>query len=90
MYVQIKDGAVIQEGLPESGYLSDGSPVSNYDKLDESILKAEGWYPCEKIEPEYDAATQVLVLGSITKDDEAWKATLTYVAQDIVLDTTIV
>ncbi len=50
--IRIKHGKVIEIGLPENGFLSDGSAVSNYHCLSEDILKKEGWVrPKEVIPP---------------------------------------
>ena len=37
--------------LPQSAQLSDGRWVSNYDKLPDIILRAEGWLPLEEVKP---------------------------------------
>lgn len=37
--------------LPSTGRLSDGRWVSNYDKLPEATLRAEGWLPLEEVKP---------------------------------------
>ena len=38
-------------GLPQSAQLADGTWVSNYNKLPESILLKEGWLPADEIKP---------------------------------------
>lgn len=61
--VKIKNGQVSTVGLPETGILSDGRTVSNYNKLSEDILLTEGWLPLFKQEPEYSPDTQYLDHG---------------------------
>ena len=51
----------ISIGLPKKGTLSDGRTVTNYDKLSEDILLAEGWLPFVEEIPEYDQQTQYIV-----------------------------
>lgn len=40
-----------QLSLPSTGQLADGRWVSNYDKLPEATLRAEGWLPLEEVKP---------------------------------------
>lgn len=58
--IQVIDGEITKYSLPKTGILKDGSTVSGYHLLDESILKEEGWLPLEDIQPEYDVETQYL------------------------------
>lgn len=55
--------------LPTSGQLSDGTWVSNYDKLPIDVLLKEGWLPLEEVKPEFDELTQMLVLDSTKELD---------------------
>ena len=61
--VKVENGQVSIIGLPETGTLSDGRTVSNYNKLSEDILLAEGWLPLSRLEPEYTPDTQYLDHG---------------------------
>ena len=47
----------IQVGLPKTGRLSDGRVVSNYHKLPQGTLTAEGWLPYIDESPEHNAET---------------------------------
>ena len=51
--------------LPKVGKLKDGQTVTNYHKLPEETLLAEGWMPLVDIKPEFDADTQYLMLDYI-------------------------
>jgi hypothetical protein len=62
--VQVINGQVMQDVLPQSGILSDGRSVSNYDLLPLNTLKTEGWLPCEENKPVYDKLTQYLVIDN--------------------------
>lgn len=59
--VRVKNGEIVQYGLPKNDYLNDGSSVSGYHLQDIEILLAEGWLPLEDIPPEYNHETQYLI-----------------------------
>lgn len=59
-YAKVENGQVIQVGLPATGILKDGSTVSGYNLLPESVLLGEGWLPLIDNPPAYDRATQYL------------------------------
>ncbi len=59
-YALVKNGAVVQVGLPETGVLADGRLVSGFDRLDAETLAAEGWLPLLDGRPEYDPARTFL------------------------------
>lgn len=80
MYAKVVNGKVTQAHLPTSGILQDGRTVSNYHLLPESVLLAEGWLPCEEVKPEYDEATQYLVIDTEVVQDD--KVIVTYKAVD--------
>ena len=61
MQVKVQNGEVIEVGLPETGYLSDGAGVSNYHLLDERVLRDEGWLPLIENRPNFNELTQKLV-----------------------------
>ena len=64
MYAKVENGQVTQAHLPTSGILQDGRTVSNYHLLPDETLLAEGWLPCEEVKPDYDEATQYLVIDT--------------------------
>lgn len=80
MYAKVVNGQVTQAHLPTSGILQDGRTVSNYHLLPDEILLAEGWLPCEEVKPEYDEATQYLVIDTEVVQDD--KVIVTYKAVD--------
>lgn len=43
--VKVINNQIVAHNLPETGYLSDGSSVSGYDKLPLEVLQLEGWLP---------------------------------------------
>lgn len=49
--VQIKDEIIVKSGLPKNGFLKDGTQVSGYHLLEETILQEEGWLPLEENKP---------------------------------------
>lgn len=53
-YALVSDGTVTRLGLPSSGTLKDGRAVSNYSKLDDRTLAAEGWLPVVEDRPSFD------------------------------------
>ncbi|MCA1781812.1 MAG: hypothetical protein ABR616_05930 [Dermatophilaceae bacterium] len=61
-YAYVVDGSIVRVGrLPRNGTLSDGRPVSGFDKLPAAMLAAEGWV--EVVEPErpaHDPASEFL------------------------------
>jgi len=59
-YAKVENGQVVRVGLPTTGILQDGSTVANYNLLDESILRSEGWRPLTENKPEYNAETEYL------------------------------
>lgn len=59
-YAKVENGQVIQIGLPSTGTLKDGSTVSGYNLLPESVLLDEGWLPLVDNKPEYDEETEYL------------------------------
>jgi hypothetical protein len=69
MYAKIDNGNVIQVGLPTSGCLYDGSSVSNYNLLPDSVLLAEGWLPLIENKPEFNPETQGLRLTGYTIEE---------------------
>lgn len=79
MYGRITDKTEI--GLPSTGILNDGRTVSNYHLLPIETLTAEGWKPIEEVKPEYDEATQYLVVDTAVGNGD--KITVTYKAVDI-------
>lgn len=60
--VQVISNKIVMMHLPKIGTLKDGSTVSGYHLLDESILRDEGWLPLEKDIPDHDPNTQFVVL----------------------------
>ena len=62
--IKIKNGIIERVGLPNVGTLTDGSTVSNYDKLPQETLMGEGWLPVEDDKPTFDTLTQYLVFDS--------------------------
>lgn len=62
--IKIKNGIIERIGLPNVGTLTDGSTVSNYDKLPQETLTGEGWLPVENDKPIFDTLTQYLVFDS--------------------------
>lgn len=62
--IKIKNGIIERIGLPNVGTLTDGSTVSNYDKLPQETLTGEGWLPVEDDKPIYDTFTQYLVFDT--------------------------
>ena len=83
MYVLIEDGVIVQDSLPLSGYLKDGRSISGYSMLPEEVLLGEGWLQAERVMPEYDPATQRLVVDSVETTGN--KAVITYRAMDILV-----
>ena len=65
--VKIIDGELVKIG--DSGVLSDGRTVGNYNLLPVKILEAEGWLPLEEVKPPYDELTQMLELESTAEVD---------------------
>lgn len=59
-YAKVENGQVVQVGLPSTGTLKDGSTVSGYNFLPESVLIAEGWLPLVDNMPEYNPETEYL------------------------------
>ena len=59
-YAKVENGQVTQIGLPTTGTLQDGSTVSGYNLLPESVLLDEGWLPLVDNKPEYDEETEYL------------------------------
>ena len=59
-YAKVENGQVIQIGLPSTGTLKDGSTVSGYNLLPESVLIAEGWLPLVDNRPEYNSEIEYL------------------------------
>ena len=80
MYAKVVNGQVTRAYLPTSGILQDGRTVSNYHLLPDEILLAEGWLPCEEVKPEYDEATQYLVIDTAVVQGD--KVIVTYKAVD--------
>jgi len=80
MYAKVENGRVTQIGLPTSGVLNDGRTVSNYHLLPPDILTVEGWLPCEEVKPDYDEATQYLVIDTAVVQGD--KVIVTYKAVD--------
>jgi hypothetical protein len=66
MMIQVIDGQVVQDRLPQVGYLSNGESVSGYDLLPNETLTADGWLPSEDNIPAYDETTQILQFDSYT------------------------
>lgn len=52
-YAKVKNGTVVQVGLPTFGLIGQCS-VSNYYLLPEAILLHEGWLPVSETVPEYN------------------------------------
>ena len=46
--------------LPKTGKLTNGQTVSNYHRLPEEVLLAEGWLPLIEIRPEINEETHYL------------------------------
>ena len=59
-YAKVKNGQVVQIVLPPTGILKDGSTVSGYNLLPESVLLDEDWLPLVDNKPEYDEETEYL------------------------------
>lgn len=59
-YAKVENGQVVRVGLPTTGILQDGSTVSGYNLLPESVLLDEGWLPLVDNKPEYDEETEYL------------------------------
>jgi hypothetical protein len=66
VYVKVVNGQVVCVGLPTCGVLVDGRCVSGYNLLPPETLAAEGWFPLELNQPEYDPETQELQLADYT------------------------
>jgi len=81
MYAKVVNGQVTRAHLPASGILQDGRTVSNYHLLPPDILIVDGWLPCEEVKPEYDEATQCLVID--TEVVQGDKVIVTYKAVDL-------
>lgn len=69
-YARVKNGQVVQVGLPVTGILADGCTVSGYNLLDTETLRAEGWLPLEDNQPEYDTETEYLELAGYTVQED--------------------
>lgn len=82
MYGRITDKTELY--LPTSAKLNNGTWVSNYNLLPESVLLSEGWKPIEEIKPTYDEATQYLSFESAV--DNGTNIVVTYIAVDIPID----
>ena len=82
MYAKVENYQVTQIGLPTTGILADGSTVSGYDLLPESILLAEGWLPLVDNRPEYDPGTEYLEHAGYTVGET--EVTANYTVKDIV------
>lgn len=80
-YAQVVGGQVAATHLPAVGVLADGSTVSNYAALPADVLADEGWLPLEDERPDYDPATQQLVLDRYDIAEDA--VTAVYVAQPL-------
>lgn len=60
-WAQVRDNVIRKVGLPRTGNLADGSPVSNYHLLPAEVLEAEGWQLIQdEGPPEYDPLTHFL------------------------------
>lgn len=58
--VKVENNKVSLTRLPKAGRLQDGRTVSNYHLLGPAVLKAEGWLPLTKREPEFNPETHYL------------------------------
>lgn len=63
MYVHVTNGVVDAVGLPQSGYLRDGSFVGMYHLLPPETLKAEGWLPLVAEMPEHAESEMAQFIG---------------------------
>jgi hypothetical protein len=63
-YAKVENGQVTQTNLPKTGILTAGElagySVSDYDKLPEDILLAEGWLPVTDNLPVFNPETEYL------------------------------
>lgn len=80
-YALVVDGQIMQDTLPNTGYLKDGSSVSQYYMLDDAILRSEGWLPIVDSPPVYDAETQTLTNGGYVVDGD--RVIVDYKVEDI-------
>ncbi len=62
---KVASGQIVEQRLPRTGRLSDGSSVSNYHKLPTETLISEGWLPVVEDKPEYDPETELLQVESV-------------------------
>ncbi len=62
-YALVENNQVTKVGLPQTGYLKDGSSVSGYNLLDHETLLQEGWLPIRDELPEYNHETNYLQRG---------------------------
>jgi hypothetical protein len=83
MYAKVENGQVTF--LPTSGVL-DGHTVSNYNRLPESVLLAEGWLPLVEDMPEYDPTTQELQLVGYTVEADKVTANYEAVRKPVTID----
>lgn len=69
MYALIKNGEVVQVGLPSRGVIN-GVTVSNYHLLPEATLLSLGWLPYTENIPEHNAETHTVTLDNYEILDE--------------------
>ena len=69
-YAKVENGHVTQVGLPSTGTLTDGSTVSGYNFLPESVLLDEGWLPLVDNPPEYNQETEYLEHAGYTVGED--------------------
>lgn len=70
-WTRVENNQVTQIGLPQTGYLKDGSSVSGYNLLDEQVLLNEGWLPLEDNKPSYNPMYEDLIFdGYIILSDK--------------------
>lgn len=66
IYALVENEVVTQIGLPQTGILKNGSTVSGYNLLDESVLLEEGWLPLVDIIPTHNADTEMAIQDGYT------------------------
>lgn len=80
-YALVQGKKVIQDALPQTGYLSDGRSVSGYDLLSNEVLRSEGWLPIVDEPPIYNPKTQTLTNNGYVVEVD--RVVVAYTVKDI-------
>ncbi len=80
-YAKVKNGQVVQVVLPPTGILKDGSTVSGYNLLPESVLLTEGWLPLVDNRPEHNPEIEYLEHAGYTVSET--EVTVNYIVKQI-------